>query len=70
MSLVSGINIDVLFLCVSALPCLPRFGCFFIKDCYLEVYISSILLKLFTFSQILQGVPKLSCATVYHRDLP
>ncbi len=27
--------------------------------------ISLILLKLFTFSQILQGVPKLSHATVY-----
>ncbi len=30
--------------------------------------ISLILLKLFTFSQILQGVPKLSHATVYIRD--
>ncbi len=32
--------------------------------------ISLILLKLFTFSQILQGVPKLSHATVYIFSTP
>ncbi len=31
----SGIIVDIVFLCVSALPCVPRFG-YLIKDCYFE----------------------------------
>ncbi len=71
LSLTSGIKVDVVFLCVSALPCVPRFG-YWIKDCYF-VFTPHLLASLVLFRdsmqmskikknylcpiQILQGMP-------------